>query len=494
MSEFVRADNLRTIAIVGRPNVGKSSLFNLVVGRRLSIVHEMPGVTRDRVGAIASWHNRRFQLLDTGGLGMLAGEKRKVDRFDQHIAQQVELAIEEADVLIFVVNVQDGVTPLDKDVAMRLRETGKPVLLAVNRCDNAELTAASDEFAELGFDPFYPISCLHRRNIGDLLSNATEMLPGEAEIDLTTRRKRRKQQLQEEEETQEEAKPFQVAVVGRPNVGKSSIINAVLGDERVMVSEVAGTTRDAVDVSFTLKGNEGELPAVLIDTAGLRRKGKVDTVVEYFSMMRTETAIKRADLVIFVVEADLGGVTAQDRKIARMLEDAGCACVIAANKVDLQWGDHTEKDLDAELRHSLPLLSYAPIIFTSATHKRNLDKLMTAVAGILEQLESKFSTGLVNRVLSDAFERVTAPVIGPSPLRMYYASMTSSTPPEFLLFVNNPDYCAPNYLAYLRNTLREAFDFPGQPIRVKLKARPKKMDSFFTASRTPRKPRDRKRR
>ena len=391
------------IAIVGRPNVGKSSLFNTIVGRRLSIVHEMSGVTRDRVVAPLVRNGRRFELIDTGGLGMLAGESRKVDVWDSRIAEQVELAIEGADVLIFVANVRDGIVPLDAEVARRLHSSGKPVLFAANKCDNPELDAEAVEFMQLGFDRVYPVSCLHRRGVNALVEAALRLLPeggaGEPAADAPA--------------------PVNIAVVGRPNVGKSSLVNALLGEERVMVSDVAGTTRDAIDVDFQIR-YQGELrPAVLVDTAGLRKKAKVDTVVEFFSVMRAQAAVTRADLVLFVVEASADGMTAQDRRIASMIRESGKGCVIVANKFDLCRDEHRLKQLQAELRRSLPGMSYAPAVFISARDRSNLGGLLDQIAEVMEQLELKIPTGVLNRVLADAVERNTPPVTGAAPLKLF---------------------------------------------------------------------------
>lgn len=460
------------IAIVGRPNVGKSSLFNTIVGRRLSIVHEMSGVTRDRVVAPLVRNGRRFELIDTGGLGMLAGESRKVDVWDSRIAEQVELAIEGADVLIFVANVRDGIVPLDAEVARRLHSSGKPVLFAANKCDNPELDAEAVEFMQLGFERVYPVSCLHRRGVNALVEAALRLLPeggaGEPAADAPA--------------------PVNIAVVGRPNVGKSSLVNALLGEERVMVSDVAGTTRDAIDVDFQIR-YQGELrPAVLVDTAGLRKKAKVDTVVEFFSVMRAQAAVTRADLVLFVVEASADGMTAQDRRIASMIRESGKGCVIVANKFDLCRDEHRLKQLQAELRRSLPGMSYAPAVFISARDRSNLGGLLDQIAEVMEQLELKIPTGVLNRVLADAVERNTPPVTGAAPLKLFYASVIGMKPPRILLFVNNPAYCAENYLTFLKNVLRQAFGLTGLPIELELRARPKKVESIRREERPRRRP------
>lgn len=459
-------DSLPTIAIVGRPNVGKSSLFNAFIGRRVSIVHEMPGVTRDRVVAPLARGRRRFQLIDTGGLGMLSGESRRVDVWDSRIAQQVDVAIEDADVLILVANAQDGVVNLDEEVARRVRASGKPVLFAANKCDNPALVEQSVEFMKLGFPEVFPVSCLHRSGVETLLEAAIGRLP----------------ELNHEDgdapEVEEGARKLNIAVVGRPNVGKSSLVNALLGEERVMVSDVAGTTRDAIDVDFMLRFRGAEHPATLVDTAGLRKQAKVDTVVEYFSVMRAKSAIDRADLVLFVLEASPDGVTAQDRRIAGLIQQSGRGCVLVANKYDVCREECKMKRLEAELRRSMPGMNYAPLVFVSAKEHWNLDVLLDCIAEVMEQLELKIPTGVLNRVIMDAFESHTPPVTGAAPLKLFYASMVGMAPPRILLFVNNPKYCAENYLAFLKNTVREAFDLSGVPIVIELRERPKKVTSI----------------
>jgi GTP-binding protein len=466
---------LPTIAIVGRPNVGKSSLFNSIIGRRMSIVHEQSGVTRDRVIAPAAYAGRHFQLVDTGGLGTLIGEKKNVDLWDERITEQALAAVEDADILIMVCNVQDGVHNLDLEVARRLRTMGKTVLVAANKCDNPTLARASGEFGELGFGEVFPVSCLHHYGVDRVLSAAVAKLPAAEATDAT-----------DAAANEPESRKFRIAVVGRPNVGKSSLVNALLGDERVIVSEVAGTTRDAIDIDFEFEYRGERRPAVLVDTAGLRRRGKVDSVVEYFSAMRAQSAIERANLVLFVVEASPDGVTSQDKTIASMIEKAGKGCVVVGNKFDLWRDDYKREQLEEELRRTLPGMRFAPVVFTSAKERRNLGALLDQMSQVLEQTEVKISTGLLNRVIADAMARRTPPVVGPSPLKIYYASMIGHEPPRALLFVNEPKYCAANYLAYLKNALRTAFDLTGLPIEIVLRARPKKVQSFHSPERTTR--------
>ncbi|MDD3886436.1 MAG: 50S ribosome-binding GTPase, partial [Victivallaceae bacterium] len=276
----------------------------------------------------------------------------------------------------------------------------------------------------------------------------------------------------------EPEKPVSIAVVGRPNVGKSSLVNALLGEDRVMVSPVAGTTRDAIDIDFTLSCNGESRPAVLVDTAGLRKRAKVDTVVELFSAMRAGNAISRADLVLLVVEASVDGMTAQDRRIASMIEQAGRACVIVANKVDLCLDTAKVKELERVIRSSLPGMGYAPVVFVSARDRRNLDMLLDRMALVMDQLKLDVTTGVLNRVIADAFVSHTPPVVGAAPLKLFYATAAGRDPLRIVLFVNNPKYCPDNYLAFLKNTVRDAFDLVGMPIEIKLKARPKKVQSI----------------
>jgi len=452
------------IAIVGRPNVGKSSLFNAIIGRRLSIVHEMSGVTRDRVAASFTFNNRNCTLIDTGGLGMFSGESRSVGIWDKHIADQVECALEEADALIFVVNVQDGQVVLDEEVARKLHRTDLPVLLAVNKCDNlAFAEEAETAFSQLGFQEVFPVSCLHRTGIDSLVRAAFRKLDFFAA----------------QGDAEPAAKPLRIAVVGRPNVGKSSLVNTLLGEERVIVSDVAGTTRDAIDIDFSIRCGGNTVPAVLVDTAGLRRKGKVDTVVEFFSSMRTETAIQQADLVLFLVEASKDGATEQDKKIAAAITRSGRSCIVVANKTDL-CGGTAQGLLKNELGRTLVGMNYAPVVCISAKEKRNLNLLLDAIAQAMDMMALKVPTALLNRVLAGCFETHTPPPAGNGVLKLYYASMIGTRPPRFLLFVNDPKFCAPNYLNFLKNTLREKFDFTGMPIELELRARPKKIASFHT--------------
>jgi GTP-binding protein len=455
-------NKLKTIAIVGRPNVGKSSLFNEILGRRKSIVHEQSGVTRDRVVAPCAWRGKHFLLMDTGGLAMLDGQTKGVDMWDEGIRKQVDAAIEGADILIFVTNVMDGVVALDKEVAKKLRSCEQEIYVVANKCDDMKWESETVAFDELGYGEIYPISCAHKKGIDDLLDDVLK------DIDIMF------------DDEEQEPEPFRIAIVGRPNVGKSSLINAVLGEDRCMVSDIAGTTRDAIDVQFKMKYQGEEQPVTLIDTAGLRKKSKVDDLVEVFSVMRVESSIKRCDLVIFACEANVNGFTAQDRRIARLITESGKACVIVATKWDTCEGAKQKRVLD-EIRYTLPRMNYAPIVFTSAHRNYNLGTLFDVIAEIRSQLDVRVPTSLLNQLLQDAYKRNVPPIIK-RPLKVYYGTQVNNNPPTFKIFVNAKELCAPHYLGYLNNYLRNALDLTGLPIVINLIDRPKTIESFANKS------------
>jgi len=440
---------LPSIAIVGRPNVGKSSLFNAILRRRQAIVHFDSGVTRDRVSASGVYNNCRFNLIDTGGLGMYNGEKKGIGFWDQMIAEQVDAAIKSADTLLFVTDAQEGLTRLDENIASKIRSAGKKILLAANKADNREASMNTDEFHRLGFDKIYPVSCLHRLGIDDVIEEALRGLP-------------------RVKAGGESGKMLNLAVLGRPNVGKSSIVNRMLGEDRVIVSDVAGTTRDAIDTEFVLKCRDEFVPTRLVDTAGLRKRSKVDQAVEQYSIMRAQEALENCDIALFVIEADRGEASAQDKTIARMIQESGKGCIIVCNKWDLRADGTKAAEMLADIRETLPHLRYAPVVFLSAKTGYNFDGLSEAIAQVRAQLGMKVSTAMLNRVVQDAVARNLPPVIGTKPLKIYYGTMTGANPPRFVLFVNDPKLCADSYMMYLNNYFRKSFDFVGFPIRIHL--------------------------
>jgi GTP-binding protein len=459
------------LAIVGRPNVGKSALFNRIVGRRVSIVHEEAGVTRDRVSAVARWRGKRFEVVDTGGIAFM-DEEQGGDFFALATRRQAEVAIEMATALILVVDVQSGVTPLDLEIARKLRASGKKIFLAVNKVDNNQRTRGVDEFSELGFEPIYPIAAIHGLGVEALVEAATA---GFARADET-----------------EEAKPTHLAIVGRPNVGKSSLVNAIIQDERTIVSEVAGTTRDSVDVPFTLEGKS----FVLVDTAGLRHKRKIKTSVDQFGLMRAERSIRECDVAVLVLDA-LAGVTEQDKKVAGQILEAGRACVILVNKWDLAAeeekkgkqggkGDAArgkkpktfrEEYLEA-IRRTLFFLDWAPVLFVSAKTGLSVRDLFREVALLDREGAHRIETPELNRIFGQALEMYPPPVMKGRRFKVFYAFQQPGVPPTFILFVNGREYLTPHYERFLIDRLRKTWSFTGWPVRFQLRARERR-DIFF---------------
>ncbi len=444
---------LPSIAIVGRPNVGKSSLFNAILKRRQAIVHFESGVTRDRVTAAAIHDRRLFLVTDTGGLAIYTGEKKSVSFWDTMIADQADAAIENADVILFLVDAQTGLIPLDREIAQKLRQCGKKVLLVANKADNQEDVFRADEFSELGFDKVWPISSLHRRGIGDMLNAALSHVE-KVNADSVPKEARLK-----------------IAVLGRPNVGKSSLVNRLLGENRVIVSDVAGTTRDNVNSEFTLQIGEEEIPAMLVDTAGLRKKSKVDEAVEHYSMMRAADALAECDIVLFVLEANVGQATAQDKTIARMIEDSGKACILVVNKWDIRVQGATTNDILKEVRFTLPKMMYAPVVFVSSQNGWNFSSLYETIGHVRAQLSVRIPTAMLNRVIQEAITKNLPPVVGTTPLKTYYGAMTGDNPPCVTLIVNKTGLCADSYKQYLVNCFRRSFGLSGLPIRIRLEER-----------------------
>jgi GTP-binding protein len=461
------------IAIVGRPNVGKSALFNRIAGRRIAIVHNQPGVTRDRVTAEAEWQGRPFTMVDTGGIGLLRGEKA-ADVITRAAFEQVELAIEAANLIILVVNVHDGVAPLDKEVALRLRRSGKRVLVAVNKVDNDRDDLGAGEFSELGFEGIYPVSAIHNRGIDALMSAAVAALPAPAEAGSLA-------PLTSPEPA------LKLAIVGRPNVGKSSLINALTKSERVMVTPIPGTTRDSVDVPFSVVTEGARQDYVLIDTAGVRQQRRVDDSIEFFSVKRTEDSIARCDIVIFVLDAEAGVVT-QDKKVADKIVEERKACILVINKWDLaaagvQAGAKelrqalrggrregqarvpvTLSDFGKWVSERLFFLDYAPVIFTSAKTGFHLDRLLESIRYVASQLRQKVPTAILNRTLNDAIARQQPPSAAGHRLKFFYATQIKQSPPMFLLFVNRVDLLSDPYKKYLAGQMRRAFGYEGCPL------------------------------
>jgi GTP-binding protein len=495
------------VAIVGRPNVGKSALFNRMVGRRIAIVHDQPGVTRDRISAEAEWRGQPYTLVDTGGIGLLRGEKVD-DAIAKAALVQVELAIDAASVIILVVNVQEGIVPLDREVAQRLRRSGKPVLVAVNKVDTHRLEPAALEFAELGFDKIFPVSAIHGEGIEPLTDAATALLPVSPEPPvLSTEHASGVAQNQPAPSPTDPSSlpaappssppPLKLAIVGRPNVGKSSIINALTQSQRVVVSPIPGTTRDAVDVPFEVDTDGRRESYLLIDTAGMRKTRRVDDSIEFFSVKRAEDSIARCDIVVLVLDAE-AGITEQDKKVADKIVSERKGCIVVVNKWDLmeetvrkareeeiarrnakQRGPKTMTTL-AEfggwVQERLFFLDYAPVIFTSAHSGFNLERLLDAVRYVAAQLQQRVPTAILNRTLQDAIERRQPVSAHGHRLKFFYATQVKQAPPTFLLFVNREELLSDPYKKYLADQMRRAFGYEGCPVILVPKARPKTIE------------------
>jgi GTP-binding protein len=483
-----------SIAIVGRPNVGKSALFNRLVGRRIAIVHDQPGVTRDRVSAEAEWRGRSFTLVDTGGIGLLRREKAD-DVISWAALAQVELAIEAADVILMVVNVQEGIVPLDREVAERLRRSGKPVLVVVNKVDTHRVEAGAVEFTQLGFDKVLPVSAIHDEGIEPLMDAAIALLPAPPTDAQTSA-------------PASATPPLKLAIVGRPNVGKSSIINALTQSDRVVVSPIPGTTRDAVDVPFEVETDGVRESYLLIDTAGMRKTRRVDDSIEFFSVKRAEDSIARCDIAILVLDAE-AGITEQDKKVADKIVEERKACIVVINKWDLmnaavrqareeEIGRRERKEshrgpklmttlseFGGWVQERLFFLDYAPVIFTSAHSGFNLERLLEAVRFVAAQLRQKVPTALLNRTLQDAVERRQPVSARGHHLKFFYATQVKEAPPTFLLFVNRDDLFSTPYRKYLIDQLRRAFGFEGCPIILVPKPRPKTIEPVRKYQRKP---------
>lgn len=426
-----------TVAIVGRPNVGKSTIFNRIAGERISIVEDIPGVTRDRIYSSAEWLTHDFNIIDTGGIDI--GD----EPFLEQIRQQAEIAIDEADVIIFLVNGREGVTAADEEVAKILYKTKKPVVLAVNKIDNPEMRADIYDFYALGFGEPFPISGAHGLGLGDLLDEAAKFFP-----------------KTDSEEYPEDVIKF--SLIGRPNVGKSSLVNALLGEERVIVSDIAGTTRDAIDSLYEYDEQE----YVIIDTAGMRKKGKVYESTEKYSVLRALRAIERSDVVLVVLNGE-EGILEQDKKIAGYAHEAGRGIVIVVNKWDaVEKDEKTMKAMEQKIREHFQFLDYAPIVFLSAKTKKRVDTLLPAINMASENHAMRVQTNILNEIIMDAVAMNPTPTDKGRRLRIYYATQVAVKPPSFVVFVNNPELMHFSYERFLENRIRDAFGFEGTPIRI----------------------------
>ena len=431
-----------TVAILGRPNVGKSSFFNYVVGRRVSIVEDIPGVTRDRIYEEVEWSGKRFTLIDTGGL-----EPQSTDTILQQMKRQAELAVELADVILFMCDMKDGVTASDMDIATLIRKTKKPVILVVNKVDKVgEPPADIYEFYNLGLGDFYSISSAHGLGIGEVLDAVLENLPEYSDDD-------------------EEGNLIKVAVVGKPNAGKSSLINRILGEERVIVSNIPGTTRDAIDTYATKDGQD----FCFIDTAGMRKRGKVTDNIERYSIMRSLTAVDRSDVVVIMIDAQ-DGVTEQDTKIAGYAHNKGKACIVAINKWDLiDKETNTMDEYKKTVQDKLGFMLYAPVVFISALTGQRVTKLYEMIKFVADQASQRISTGMLNDVLNEAVAMVQPPSDKGKRLKLYYMTQIKVKPPTFAVFVNRADLAHFSYMRYIENRIRENFGFEGTPIVFKIR-------------------------
>ncbi len=431
------------VCIVGRPNVGKSTLFNRIVGRRIAITEDTPGVTRDRIYSEAEWLNKHFTLIDTGGL-----EPESEDIFLKNIKKQVEIAIETADVILFVVDGLQGVTPADRDIANLLRLANRKVLLVCNKIDTKGIMDNLFEFYELGMGNPIPVSAEQGLGIGDLLDEVIKHFP-------------------ENKDTEYDEDLIRVAVIGKPNVGKSSLINRILGEERVIVTDIPGTTRDAIDTYFNYNDNR----YVFIDTAGLRRKRSINEDIERYSVIRTLSAIDRSNICIMVIDGTVG-VTEQDTKIAGYAHDNGKGMIIAVNKWDIVEKDqNTYLKVEKDIRENLSFASYAPIVFISAKTGKRIDKLFETLEAVNNNYNLRISTGVLNDIINEAVLMNQPPSDKGERLKIFYGTQVSVRPPRFLIFINKKKLMHFSYERYLENQIRQYFGFNGVPIKFEYKER-----------------------
>lgn len=434
------------VAIVGRPNVGKSTLFNRLVGWRKAIVEDIPGVTRDRIYDSSDWAGREFIIIDTGGIRFDDG-----DNFTREVKQQAELAIEEADVIMFVVDTQEGISPEDEQVANLLRKSKKPVILAANKVENFDRQLDYYEFYKLGLGDPIPVSAMHGKNTNELLDAVIAKFAPASEYE-------------------DDPDSIKIAIVGRPNVGKSSLVNALLGEERVIVSDVPGTTRDSIDTPFEYQGNK----YTLIDTAGIRKKSRITEATERYSVIRALKSVDRADVVLTLLDAS-EGVIEQDQRIAGYVHEQGKANIIIVNKWDLIEKDgQTMNRFDENIRAELKFLSYSPILYVSALTRQRIFKILELVEFVAEQHNRRIKTAELNQVITEAMLLNPLPGGGGKKIKIYYATQVQTAPPAFVFFANYPDKVHFSYLRYLDNVLRKNFGFEGTPIRLMVRKRDSK--------------------
>ncbi len=441
MIAAMKTKNIPKVAIVGRPNVGKSALFNRVCKKRIAIVDEAEGITRDRLYAVTELFERPFEIIDTGGIDIHSKEE-----YSDHIRRQAEIAIEEADSLIMVVDSQIGITTLDEEVAKVLFKTTKPVCLAVNKIDDYSKESQLYEFAPLGISKMVAVSATQNWQVAELLEAALAPIP------------------RSDEEVIDDGS-ISLAIVGRPNVGKSSLVNYLLDEERCVVSPVAGTTRDSIDVQVT----HGDQKYTLIDTAGIRRKHAEHEVVDKFAALRTERAIERADVCLLMLDSR-EGMTTQEKRIAKQIEESGKGCILLFNKWDLVKGfrmEHCIKNLQDEL----PFLKHCPKVFISATTGRNVESIFAQVVDVVKNYTQRITTGQLNKFLVEAIQRTHPPMIKGKRLRIYYMAQVNSSPPRFVLFINYPDLMTESYKKYLYNQFRKEFGFVGVPLVFHLRGK-----------------------
>jgi GTP-binding protein len=458
MSEIARAEphgSLRpaTVAIVGRPNVGKSALFNRLIGKRIAIVEDTPGVTRDRLYALADWSGRTFTLVDTAGIDTDAAR----GSIEAKTRMQAQAAAADADVVLFVVDGSEGLNPLDDDVVRILRRTRRPVVLAANKVESPKLRdAIAGEFAALGLGPPHPISAIHGEGTGELLDAVVERLPAQSDI---------------MEATGDE---LSIALIGQPNVGKSSLLNALINEERSIVSDVPGTTRDAIDSIFPYRGRTIRL----IDTAGLRKKPTIHGSIEYYASLRALSAIARSDITLLLIDT-MQGPLAQDRRLAGIVIEERKGLIIVANKYDLarEQGDYSQAEMTEAIYEQLPFARFAPVVFLSALTRRRLGSLMPVVMKVAENLDRRIQTSHLNAMVRDAVMAHPPPAIGGKALKVYYVSQVASHPPLFIFHVNDPELVRGSYVRFLENVMRATDDWTGVPLSLEFRERTRTEDA-----------------